>query len=384
MHDTMAGCSPIRRAKARTAVCRMVFHHTILATICFCLILLSVAGCDHKMDLSTLPQSQIAVLDTAYIAVDPVFGGFSGPEDILIGRDQLLYVADTRANRVVMMNLAGQFMSSRSIIHPFAIAQDSRLDLLVGCEIIAATGDTTGAILRMHLVSQNPDSAHHLEVSPIDTVWRERAHPARRFPGIAVLSDNTYLASRTGPDNSSFIDPDGRVLMFAAQDRFITPVPAFATGVGTGIGSINFLTGITAFPNSRDFVLIQSSEGIAYGALWMVYQSNADFQGWLPRFDPANASDRAVDFIRPNRFVSPQGVAIDPSRRDIFIADAGLDSIFKFNSRGVFKSESFGRVRTDGIMRRPTGIAYFSTILYVLDRDLGMVLRFRLSTDVPR
>lgn len=347
-------------------------------------VLLGIAGCDSKMDLSTLPQAQATVLDTAYVPLDPIFPGFTGPEDILIGKDQLLYVADTRANRVVMMNLAGQFMSSREIIHPSALAQDSRLDLLVGCELVASNGDTVGAIVRLHLVSENVNSAHHLEVSPLDTVWRELAHPARRFPGIAVLSDNTYLATRTGPDNSSFVDPDSRVLLFDAQDKFISPVPAFATGVGTGISNINLLTGICPFPNSRDFVLTQSFQGIAYGALWMVYQSSAEFQGWVPRFDPANASDRAVDFVRPNRYVDPEGVAIDPSRRDIFIADADLDSIFKFNSRGMFRSESFGRVQTNGIMRRPTGVAYFSTVLYVLDGDLGAVLRYRLSTDVPR
>jgi len=345
---------------------------------------LAVGGCDKKLDLNSLPQGQFAVVDTSYIPVYPILTGFNGPEDILIGKDQLLYVADTRANRVVMMNLAGQFMSSRSIIHPIAVAQDSRLDLLVGAEIVATNGDTVGAILRVHLVSTNADSAHRLEVSPIDTVWKELAHPARRFPGIAVLSDNTYLASRTGPDNSSFIDPDSRVMEFDANDKFITPVPAFATGVGTGIGNINFLTGITAFPNSRDFILIQSSEGVAYGALWMVYQSNADFVGWLPRFDPANASDRGTDFIKPNRYLSPQGVAIDPSRRDIFVADANLDSIFKFTSRGVFKAESFGFAGSGGLMVRPTGLAFFSTILYVLDGEQGLVLRYRLSTDVPR
>ncbi len=345
---------------------------------------LLAGGCDSKMDLNSLPQAQTGVVDTSYIPVNPILTGFSGPEDILVGRDQLLYVADTRANRVVMMNLAGQFMSSRSILHPVSIGQDSRLDLLVGGEMVAANGDTVGAIFRLHLVSQDPDSAHHLEVSPIDTVWKELAHPSRRFPGIAVLSDNTYLASRTGPDNASFIDPDGRVMMFDATDKFITPVPAFATGVGTGIGNINFLTGITAFPGSRDFILIQSSEGVAYGALWMVYQSNADFVGWLPRFDPANASDRGVDFIKPGQYLSPQGVAIDPSRRDIFIADAGLDSVFKFTSRGVFKAESFGFVGSGGFLRRPTGLAFFSSILYVLDGDQGIILRYRLSTDVPR
>ena len=314
----------------------------------------------------------------------PPFGGFNEPEGLLLGKDQLLYVADTRANRLVMLNRAGTILSSRAMLHPVSIAQDSRLDLLVGGELLAANGDTVGAIFRIHLVSASADSAHRLDLALIDTVWRELAHPRRRFPGIAVLSDNSYLAARDGPDNSSFIDPDGRVLQFDKGDRFITPLPAFVTGTGTGIANINHPTSITAFPNSNDFILVQSAEGVAYGALWMVYQSTSDFQGWLPRFDPASFADQSADFIRPNRFLYAKAVVVDPSRRDIFIADAEQDSIVKFNSRGVMRAESFGRIRSDGFLRHPSGLAFFDKILYVLDREQGIILRYRLSTDMPR
>jgi hypothetical protein len=341
-------------------------------------------GCDTPMDLGTLPQQSSGGADTSYVVVDPPFGGFTRPEGILIGKDQLLYVADTYANRIVMMNRAGGVLSTRTMLHPVSLSQDSRLDLLVGGEIVATNGDTIGAIFRVHLVSASVDSAHQLEVAPVDTVWRELAHRTRRFPGIAVLSDNTYLAVRNGSDNSSFVDPDARVLQFDASDVYITPLPTFVTGVGTGIVNINHPTGIAAFPNSRDFVLTQSADGVAYGALWMVYSSTSDFQGWLPKFDPANLSDRLVDFIRPNRFTNARAVAIDPSRRDIFVADAVLDSVVKFNSRGVLRRESFGVHLSENLMRNPSGLAFFEKMLYVLDRELGVVLRYRLSTDVPR
>jgi len=341
-------------------------------------------GCDSPMDLGTLPQQPTSIIDTAYVAIDPPYGGFSQPEGLLLGRDQLLYVADTRANRVVMLNRAGGVLSTRTMLHPVALAQDSRLDLLVGGELLAANGDTVAAIFRLHLVSASPDSAHRLDKAPADTLWRELAHPRRRFPGIAVLSDNSYLAVRNGPDNTSFIDPDARVLQFDASDAFVTPLPALVTGIGTGIVNINHPTAIAVFPGRRDFVLAQSSDGVAYGALWMVYQSSSDFQGWVPRFDPARLDDRLVDFIRPNRYTLATAVAIDPARTDIFVADATLDSVFKFTSRGMVRSESFGLQRSGGMMRRPSGLAFFEKILYVLDRDQGAILRFRLSTDVPR
>ena len=346
-------------------------------------------GCQDNSGLPLIDELQqasqkIQVIDTAYVEISPPFSGFSEPEDVMIGNDQLLYVADTRANRVVMMNRAGWFMSARTILHPVSIAQDSRLDLLVGGELVASNGDTVGAIFRIHLVSASPDSAHHLEVAPVDTVWQELAHGARRFPGITVFGDNWWLAVRNGPDNSSFIDPDARVLLFDNHDTFITPMSELATGVGSGITYINKPTGIASFPGVRDFVLTQSSEGSAYGAIWMIYRKTTDADGWIPAFDPARPEDRGVDFIRPNRYLLPQAVAIDRSRRDIFIADAGLDSVFKFTSKGKLKSESFGAIRSRGAMRRPTGLAFFGNVLYVLDGQLGQVLRFRLSTDIAR
>jgi hypothetical protein len=282
------------------------------------------------------------------------------------------------------MNRAGQMLSARPMLHPRSLGQDSRLDLLVGGEMVAASGDTVAAVFRIHLVSASPDSAHRLEVAPTETVWVELARPARRFPGITVFPDNQYLVVRSGPDNSSFVDPDGRVLLFNAHDSFITPVPALTTRVGRGITDMNVPTGLTSFAGTRDFIVIQSSDGVAYGAIWFRYERNADFDGWLPRYDPARPEDRSVDFIRPDRYVLPEAVTIDRARGDIFVADAALDSVFKFNSRGRFRNESFGRVRTGDSMVRPTGLAFFERILYVLDGERGEVLRFRLSTDVPR
>ena len=362
-------------------------EHMLLTTpVLFAVVIVSIlftAGCQDEFDLATLPQPVDVLVDTSYVELEPPFVGFTQPEDLLIGNDQLIYVADTKANRVVMMNRAGQVLSTRSMQHPLALAQDSRLDLLVGGEVTLDNGDTAGAVFRLHLVSASGDSAHRLEVAPIDTVWIEYARPHRRFPGIAVFGDNNYLVVRTGTDNSSVIDPDARVLLFSGEDVFVTPLSAFATRTGSGITDINKPTAIAAFPGQKDFILTQSSEGVSYGALWMQFESTVDFD-WFPRFDPAKPEQRGIDFIRPNRYNLPEAVAIDRNRRDVFVADAGLDSIVKFNSRGAFRNESFGLVRSNGRMRQPSGLAYFEKVLYVLDREQGLVLRFRLSTDVPR
>ena len=104
------------------------------------LALLLGAGCAERLDLSTLPAEPVVVADTSYVPIFPPYPGYEGAQDIMIGNDQLLYVADTRANRVVMLNRAGQFMSSRTMLHPISLGQTTRLDLLVGGEMVAASG----------------------------------------------------------------------------------------------------------------------------------------------------------------------------------------------------------------------------------------------------
>lgn len=352
--------------------------------------LLVWAGCEKAPPLPALLEGFGP--DTSYVQVQPSFGTFVGAEDVFIGRDQLLYVADTRANRVVMMNRAGQQLSSRSLLHPISLGQNTKLDLYVGGEILTSNGDTVGAIFRLRLYSTNPDSAHRLDLAPIDTVWKEPARPHRRFPGIAVFDDNTFLVTRSAtpfPDNTSTIDPDARVLLFNKNNSFITPLPSFTSGSGGGIATINMPAGIASIPGSLDFVVIQSAAdtlpvGLQYGALWMRYERSSEFEGWVPKYDPANSLDRGVDFIKSYRYFLPTAVAIDPARKDVFVADAALDSVFKFNSRGRFKAESFGFVRSGGAMTRPTGLAFFERVLYVLDANSGRILRYRLTTDIPR
>lgn len=356
-------------------------------------VLALVTSCEDAPPLP--PRQEIRSADTSYVQVFPSFGTFLGAQGLFLGRDELLYVADTRNNRVVMLNRAGQELSSRQMLHPISIGQNTRLDLYVGGEIVAANGDTVGALFVIRLYSPNPDSAHRLDIARLDTIWREPERPNRRFSGITVFDDNTFIVSRTAvpaPNNVSPIDPDARVLQFSSNNVFITPVPAFTSGEPSGgaggITTIGKPTGLAYIPGTREFVLTQASFdtslALQYGALWMRYERSPDFEGWLPKYDPANLIDRGVDFIRTFRYRGPSSVAIDPVRKDVFVADAALDSVFKFNSRGRFKAESFGFVRSGGVMTKPTGLAFFERVLYVLDANSGRILRYRLTTDIPR
>jgi hypothetical protein len=379
---------------------------------------LLLGGCIEKFDLHTLPDAgTVSVIgDTNYVEILPPFGGFTSPRGMVVGNDQLIYVTDYGQNSLIMLDAGGRILKTRSILHPMVVAQNSKLDLYVGGETIAPNGrDTLGAVYRIYLVrfdttyvsridtfinSSTGDttitpvvrdtsyfSYHDLENAPMRVVWSEPARPGRRFTGIGMFPTNDYLVTRTGPDNSSFVDPDSRVMYFSNNDVFVTPIPDLVTrpSGGTGITDIRNLTSILVFPSSRDFILTQSSEGVSYGALWMIYNNTKDFQGWLPKFDPSNPDQRGVDFIRQGRFVNPSGIAYDKRRREVFIVDAALDSVVKFDRAGAFRTESFGKFKTRSAdfpgLSSPGGIAFSNDCtLFIVDTGNRIVRRFKLST----
>jgi len=377
-----------------------------------------LGGCIENFDLHTLPDpgSGSIIGDTNYVEILPPFGGFESPRGMTVGNDQLIYVTDYEQNSLIMLDAGGRILKTRSILHPTVVAQNSKLDLYVGGQTIAPNGrDTLGAVYRIYLVrfdttyvsridtvinSSTGDttitpivrdtsyfSYHDLENAPMRIVWSEPARPQRRFTGIGMFPTNDFLVTRTGPDNSSFVDPDSRVMYFNSSDIFVTPVPDLVTrpSGGTGITDIRNLTSILVFPSSRDFIVTQSSEGVSYGALWMIFYLTRDFQGWLPKFDPANPDQRGVDFIRQGRFVNPSGIAYDKRRREVFIVDAALDSVVKFDRNGAFRTESFGKFKSHSAdlpgLSAPGGIAFSNDCtLYIVDTGNRIIRRFRLST----
>jgi hypothetical protein len=356
-------------------------HSISILTLSFiAAILLGVYGCSEKYPiepLNVLQRTPYKIGDTSYIEITPPLTGFQGPTAIMVGKDNILYVADTKNNKVKMLDIGGRLLYERSVLHPTALSQDYKLDLLVGCSVQQPNGDIVAAILRIHLYS----AQHDLSLAQIDTVWRETTQPRRRFVGISVMPDNTYLVARTGSENGSPIDPDTRIMRFSALDRYVTPVTDVVSGTGNGINFINQLTNITTTSNSRNFIVLQSSSGVAYGVIRMDYQDKADFQGWVPAYDPADPKNASVDLIRPFQFQYPVGVAIDNKRSDLFITDAVLDSVFKFDSRGKFKKESFGGWKTEGNLKHPQGATFYDKTLYVADDSAACIFRYKLSID---
>ncbi len=374
-----------------------------------------IMGCEQRIARPVDTGQPSTLGDTNYVEIMPPWGGFQEPRSIMVGNDQLIYVADYAANEIVMLDAGGTVQKRRSISHPISIAQNSKLDLYVGAEAIAPNGtDTLGAVYRISLVRWDTtylagidsvfdtlrnrweytynyrDTAiffnSNLDIAHSRVVWEEPSRPGRRYPGIGIIKGNEYLVARTGSDNTSFIDPDTRVLHFTADDVLITPLTELLTrpSGGTFITDIRYLTGLMAYPSSRNFILTQSSDGVAYGAIYMIYVVRSDGEYWVAGYDPSTASGH-VDFAKSYQFVRASAATFDKSRSEVFIVDAGRDSVFKFDRTGKLKPESFGKYKTTSQdfpgLNNPSGIAFAGDCtLYVADTGNKVIRRFKIST----
>ncbi len=291
-----------------------------------------------------------------------------------------------RSNKIFQLDIAGNKIGETNILHPSSVAQDSKLDLLVCCETIVNRDsihqDTIGAIERIQLSKFGFRLGPALPTGSTSIVWKERRSPKRRFSSIIVVSGNQYIASRIGPDNSSPSDPDSRLLWFKKTDSLITPISDLQTGVGSGITFLNKPTGLISFPRQKSFIVTQTSEGVSYGAILMVYIHDIESERWIPGFDPSIPSQR-VDFITPNQFSRANGGTLDPNRGDIFIVNVVNDSsdyaVFKFDIKGKFKKESIHPYSVSPPLLYPISAAYFDKVIYIAQPT--RINRFKLSSD---
>ncbi len=358
----------------------MTIHRFFVGLVAACAVF---ASCADKPEAPTAPpDSGQKINDTLYLPVLPALeAGLNAPSDVHVGREPFLYIADTGNDRIVMMDLAGRVVGvSRRVQRPVAIAQDGLFNLLVAGELDTTIGGSTvtiGAVYRINL----RESGHRIGDAPVSVAYSEPNRPERRYTGITVLPGNTYLVARTGPLNSSPFDPDNAVLVITAADELFTPVSSLKP-IGNALNSLDNLSGIAAIGNTADFVFTQVGASMQYKAQWLRFFPDP-IGDWGQKFNPAQTQN---DFLTVGRFSRPEDITSD-NFGNIYIVDAGADSVYKFTSQGR-EMHSFGGTDTTTVtapplnkFRNPKGIAFFDKTLYVADTGNNRILRFRLSTD---
>lgn len=340
-------------------------------------------SCAEKLDLSTFPLTNtgnpVTSNDTSYVQQTPVWTGFNAPEDVLLGKEPLIYVADTKNNRVVQLDLSGVEIGSISVKNPIALAQDNNFDLLViGDYVYPDTNlGKLSIVYRIKLVSVGGIiSNSHLDSLITSDYPTPLTSRSRRFTSIATYPDNSFVISRVGPSNTSSLDPDNALLKCRGINSVTVELYTGFQVTGNGVYSIDKVSGLTtAGNNNSDFLLTRNTTQNGFKAQWFEYDNTTG--AFNPRFLPEGGSD-----ILKLEFGLPEDLTTDPNK-NIFIVDAGKDSLYKFNSLGKLLKESFGGNGSgENKLNHPMGVAFFNRVLYIADTGNNRIVRFKLSTDL--
>ncbi len=361
-------------------------------------ILQDILGVDEKFELPPVPQDTTSYSER-FIQINPAwdgeFFGFSldSVQDIHIGMDQLIYIADTGNDRILMLDKAGNLQGERHFDNPLALSQDSRLNLLV------ANG--TNTIFRIRLAEVN----HVFADAPIDTIdenwfygWGESFiedyfAPAK-FVGVAAFGDEHFYATDAFGNlvwrfcnecktiNDSIVYPTFGAILYEGSGLGTTQNPMAMTSffVPGDDPSETIQNSGCLFTQNGDEILLQGIQPVENGA---------GYQSVLP-------ADMSMDYV--SLFSESE---IDNQLKDvtvdrygnIYVADATGNKIWVFDKDGNQKESetssdshiqylSFG---DENLFDSPAGITYNSglgeNILYVADTGNNRILRFKLTSD---
>ncbi len=343
-----------------------------------------IVGCTEKFDTGELPldvELPDVIGDTTYIQIGRAWTDFDQPRDVIVGFDQLIYVADTGNDRIVMLDLGGNVQGiSQTIPNPVAIAQDRRLNILV-----AASHDTTNAegeevrlaaVYRIDLFA----AEHHIDEAPVERIAVESLARHRiKYTGVAALHNNEIYVTRRGPQNTSPINPDNAIMRFNNDYELLGREfwPSIVAR-GSGLRSVNQPSDIATFPNRQttDFIVSMISEESQFKVQWFTLRQVGDILEWDSYLTPDR--DAGADLLRDGLFTRPEGLVVDRDN-NIFVVDADQDMVYRFNSQG-FERHSFGGPDK---FYEPQGVAVDpNRTVYVADTGNNRILRFRLSTDL--
>jgi len=382
---------------------------------------LANTGCDNffgkKTNLDFIPVPNYNPKAIAYVPILPAITGLQTPTDVIIGWDQLLYVADAGTQMITSYDQSCVKMSSFHIPGLQSVAQDRRLNLMaIGTidTVINGKKFTLSALYRIRLDNPGGYGLQHAVVT--DTI----VHPfyyktglsdmdaQTRFNHIAFLGDNSFYVTRTGPSNSvtQFGGPDDAVIQFTANDQFITPIQV-TNLYGTYADYFKQPAGIATFAQPPQSTSINTTGNFIFTCVSPPYPlkvqeiseaitPNGVFY-LLNYFQPGDTTKADGFLYDPYKFVQPTAVTLAGDGTGyIFVTDAAKDSLYQFNALGYegvnpppgYNSKknikvSFGGHGTDySHFNQPMGVAYYNKIVYVADAGNGRVLRFKLTTDI--
>lgn len=351
--------------------------------------------CGKRIKLPTnLPQSGAGIADTTYVPVSPEWTAANGipfnhPEDVHVGIDGYVYIADTGNDRIVKLDQGGNFVSQYAgIKHPQSISQDRLLRLIAtgGNTIYVKLADKmnfdsiyTGRDIYDSIMVVRPDTIIDTTIISPDSL---------QIDTLMGLLDTTYLVD-TVTTNFKAIAADPRAassyaiyfvcdytrsqilhFLFREPNEFYSLGDAVPTGYN--LGETWLPTGIFTYLSGDKFRLLFCQQ-LYYYSVQLLDGDN--FAPLIPRTDSSQIYWQGT-------FGLAEDVTVD-EYENILVVDSQENKVHKFSQNGV-PILSFGKEGTGEMeFNNPKGIAYGNKTLYVADTDNNRILRFMLSKDYP-
>ena len=390
--------------------------------------------------------------EVGYVPLNPFYtqsangGQLQSPVDVYVGFDELIYVGDEQGLHVLDLSgrpqaFLGEIGWSDGAAQPIrditAVVQDRQFDLLVAArrDTTLGTGDDarTWDLPVVYRISGVTTGAPMLE----DIVWHpfdDRSRSANqfrnpreyssgfsdedaRFTDVAVLANNSFYVSRSGPVNTqadglpSIVVPFNGVLAFTqagTNTRYISALSATQPSLLSAVYPSALATPIgppqrSTFPETQDFFVAQNPPGevsLRYPVLSVLVVETTlgtEFRVDTERLGAAANPDNGDGFLYEDfGTVSPTALTLAADETGyLFVTDETTDSLYVFNRNGVegvapppgagtlrpvkvsFGGEGSGPLTFDD----PQGVAYFDRIVYVADTGNNRIARYRLNTD---
>jgi DNA-binding beta-propeller fold protein YncE len=378
---------------------------------------------EGAVDPTLVPQ------DVGYVPIFPAWEGFSKPVDVFVGYDEMVYVVDDEG--VHVLDQTGARQQLIPIPEAVEVTQDRQLRTWITGRIdttVMVEGEeqvySLPAIYILRFTSTPDYEALDTLVNPFDDGSRYTAssilqgiRPADEevsFHGIDVTADGEVYVARSGPSNdvTASFDPDNTVLFYSGEGEYqgnAVELSPRQSNLRSALG----VTGLATFaaPPQRqegmeetpDFMYCQAQQGVPidYRVLWIrevfdpgLFQTSYQPNQALLSKDTTRGERFLYDI---NRFENPRDVFIAPDEPGyIFVADAGLDSVYVFNQAGVegvnppptsnrdkqvivsFGGQGSGPFQFDD----PSGVCYNRRTIYVADKNNNRIIRYRLNTDL--
>ena len=407
---------------------RKISHPILLWSMALVLVLTACSQDKLPLPVPKVKPTSFAANDTNYVELSPIWDAsnlgyaFAEPQDITVGPDGIIFVADKGNDRVVALSKAGEILTSHGlgaiegIPGPMGVTIDSKLNLLVtngtdtlygwnqyfnyvGIDSVAERAVFTiqgeDTVLSFRQVVEmaaagepvpdvrsplfEKDEALIAQATSVYPIYVDKQEDAQ-LNGVAAgrFGSNVIYVTESNYDRITRIRLVPRLAVKTRQGAVLFQYQGVrerdVATFGSGAGTVDDPWGIATdreeniyFTQLGGNFRVQKLQAQTYAPVYVLYQH---------------------DIMDLNRFVAPMDIDLD-DQGNIFVVDRDLRKVFKFGNAGR-KAGQLLDLGTRGLavteFANARGILADEDIIYVVESGRNRIRRFQLSiseSDIP-